>query len=97
MKHSMYLLITLCGLSINVMAQKPSPGKLLYDSKCARCHGFDGTEGNYGAANLRQSGLNDAKLVKKISNGGWIMPAWKKTLTPDQILLIAAFVKTLRN
>lgn len=72
-------------------------GKVLFETKCAKCHGADGTKGQYGAKNLRKSRLNDDDLFSAIANGSWIMPKWKKKLSREQLLSVAAYVKTLRN
>lgn len=72
-------------------------GKVLFETKCAKCHGTDGNKGQYGAKNLRKSRLSDDELFTTIGNGSWIMPKWKKKLTREQLLSVAAYVKTLRN
>ncbi len=87
------------SISFGFQTQKPlgMDGKTLYENNCVRCHGKDGTRGEYGAKNLRLSRKNDEYLFKKISNGGWIMPKWKKTLSKEQIISVMNYIKTLRN
>jgi cytochrome c6 len=94
------LILFLC-FPLTVMACQQQPvelnGKVLFETKCAKCHGTDGTKGQYGAKNLRKSRLNDDELFTAIANGSWIMPKWKKQLTREQLLSVAAYVQTLRN
>jgi cytochrome c6 len=94
-------LIPLLCFPLTVIACQQQPvelnGKVLYETKCAKCHGSDGTKGQYGAKNLRKSRLNDDDLFNAIGNGSWIMPKWKKKLTREQLLSVTAYVKTLRN
>ena len=76
-------------------------GKDLFKNNCARCHGDDGTGGK--GPNLtsekRQAKWKDSdeKLVKKITNGGWGMPKFGKTLKADEIKAIASFVRSLKS
>jgi mono/diheme cytochrome c family protein len=80
------------------VAQQPEvQGKKIYENKCARCHGKDGTRGLFGAKNLKVSRLNDNDLYKTISNGRDIMPSWKDKLTPESIQTVIRYVKTLRS
>lgn len=72
-------------------------GKELYEKKCARCHGKDGTKGLFGARNLQISKLDDAGYIRIISEGRNIMPAWQKKLNEGQINLIVLYIKALRK
>jgi mono/diheme cytochrome c family protein len=90
-------LITLCNIS-GIKAQNiPLTGKALFETKCAKCHGNDGTKGRWGAKNLQISKLNDDELLKTISTGKGFMPNWSKKLAPAQILSVVAYIKTLRK
>jgi len=85
-------------ISLKAQAQQVTEdGKLIFEKNCTRCHGYDGTKGYWGAKNLRKSKLDDEKLYATIANGRWIMPSWKRKLTPDQIHAVIAYIKTLRN
>lgn len=75
----------------------PKNGKELFEGKCARCHGKDGTKGRFGAKNLQLSVLNDAMLFQIISEGKSFMPSWKKKFTAIQIKMIMDYIKTLRK
>jgi mono/diheme cytochrome c family protein len=76
-------------------------GAELFAASCARCHGADGTGGKGPnlASEKRQAKWrdSDAKLVKKITNGGMFMPSFGKKLKPDEIKAIADHVRTLKE
>eukprot|EP01132_Coremiostelium_polycephalum_P017087 gene17087-20494_t len=44
-------------------------GKALFENKCIRCHGKDGTKGMFGAKNLQESRLANDVLLRIISDG----------------------------
>jgi mono/diheme cytochrome c family protein len=94
-----YLLICLIIFNISVTKAQSTAltGKALFETKCAKCHGNDGTKGRWGAKNLKISKLNDDELLKIISTGKGFMPNWSKKLAPAQILSVAAYIKTLRK
>lgn len=68
-----------------------SPTGEIYGRNCAACHGPDGTGGRAGALvvpDLRAKGAReatDARLFERISDGGERMPAFRHTLTDEQI------------
>jgi mono/diheme cytochrome c family protein len=76
----------------------------LYKSKCAACHGPDGT-GNVamgktlGVTDLTSGDVQkqtDAQLTDSIANGkGKKMPAYKSKLTDDQIKGLVGFIREL--
>jgi len=78
-------------------------GKRGFDNYCVSCHGVDG-KGNtaLGAPNLTDDvwlyGSSRASIVETILNGREnIMPAQERTLTPEQIRLLTAWVWGLSN
>jgi cytochrome c6 len=75
----------------------PGDGKTLFESKCVKCHGNDGTRGLFGAKNLKKSRLTDAEYLKIISDGRYAMPAWKKRLSVEQINLVIYYIKEFKN
>lgn len=91
-----YLLL-LGLLFFNTYGQQPKTGLQLFESKCARCHGTDGTKGRWGAINLRYSYITDAELFSTIANGRRFMPTWKNKLTAEQIHKVGLYVKSLRR
>jgi len=76
----------------------------LYKSKCAACHGPDGT-GNVamgktlGVTDLTSDDVQkqtDAQLTGSIANGkGKKMPAYKGKITDDQIKGLVGYIRTL--
>jgi mono/diheme cytochrome c family protein len=76
-------------------------GAELFENNCARCHGSDGKGGKGPnlASEKRQAKWrdSDAKLIKKITGGGFIMPSFGKKLKPDEIKAIADHVRTLKE
>ena len=85
-------------------------GKQVYEANCAGCHGVEG-DGNGPAAaaltpkprNFVQAkfkyGSDDTSLTKTISAGikGTAMPAWKDSLSADQIKSVLAYVRTFHK
>ncbi|WP_303310041.1 cytochrome c [Hymenobacter sp. BT730] len=72
------------------------PGKALFATNCALCHGPDGKRGLNGAHDLTKSNLNQAGRVYMVTNGLGKMPAFKGQLTPEQIEQVAAYSLTLQ-
>jgi len=76
----------------------------LYKSKCAACHGPDGT-GNVptgkalGVTDLTSADVQkqtDAELTDSIANGkGKKMPAYKGKITDDQIKGLVGYIRAL--
>ena len=96
------LLIAVCGTiaaafsNAYSLPQKPD-GKALYERKCSRCHGDDGTLEKKGADNLQESDLSDLALTRIITEGKRKMPAFGTKLSPEQIQAIATYTKSLRK
>jgi len=75
-------------------------GEATYKAKCAMCHGADGK----GKASMKNSDITTAEVQKKsdadlsavITNGKSPMPA-SKSLTPEQIKDVVAYVRSLKK
>jgi len=104
--HSNRFFLIIAGLLITFLLSGPaaaeeSDGKAIYSSKCARCHGVDGTPKKFAknshafSDNTWQQETPLADIEQVISQGRGRMPSYKKRLTPEQIKMIAAFLKTL--
>ena len=95
------ILICLGQLANSVRAQ--DPGAALYKAKCAACHGADGKgETAMGkASKLRDLGSPDVQkqsdedLSGIITNGKNKMPAYGKSLKPEQVKDLVAFIRSL--
>jgi cytochrome c6 len=90
--------LALAGLAWSATAQAtaPSPGQLLYQKNCQRCHGKDGRLGLNGAHDLTKSNLNAFGRTYLVTNGMRKMPSFSKTLTPAQIEQVVAYSLTLK-
>ncbi len=68
-------------------------GKLIFQKKCASCHTLKdaGATGTIGP-NLDQLMPAVAIVMKQVTNGGQIMPAFKDVLTKAQIDAVAKYV-----
>src|ERR1700751_661131 len=76
----------------------------LFRSKCAMCHGADGTGSEVGKSlnipDLRSQAvqkLPDAELVKTVSDGKGGMPPFKGSLSEAQIHALVKYVRSLRQ
>jgi cytochrome c6 len=80
-------------------------GEPLYKSKCAGCHGADGKgQTAMGKANnIRDLGSADVQaqtddvIAGIIDDGKGKMPAYGKSLKPDQIKDLVAYIRTLKK
>jgi cytochrome c6 len=76
----------------------PAAGKAIFtgSAACAGCHTLAdaGSTGNVGP-NLDQVKPTFDKVVTQVTNGGGAMPAFKGTLTPQQIADVAAYVSSV--
>jgi len=70
---------------------------LVYEQKCAACHGFDGTAGIAGATNLQQSKSDSLSVIQTISNGKNAMPSFKSQLTEEEIHKLVNYLYSLRK
>ena len=75
-------------------------GEATFKAKCAACHGADGKgkeamkTRDLAAADVQK--MSDADLSGMITNGKGKMPAYK-TLTPDQVKDLVAFIRSLKK
>lgn len=68
-------------------------GAALFDANCAACHGRDG-RGGVGPSLADERALGDADFViDRILNGEGIMPAWRSSLTDEQIAQVASYIR----
>lgn len=86
-------------------ARSADDAAALYKTKCAACHGADGS-GNTAmgkAFKLRDLGSDevqaqtDAQLTAITSDGKGKMPAYKGKLTDDQIKELVGYIRTLKK
>lgn len=99
------IVLVLCGAQFVPIlgAQPQDAGAALYKAKCAACHGADGKgETTLGkASKLRDLGsadvqkLSDAELTTWIESGKGKMPAYGKSLKPEQIKDLVTYIRSL--
>ncbi len=87
-------------LSLSANAQSAPD---LFKSKCAMCHGADGTGsamgkkmGAHDFTTAEVQKLSDAELTEVITNGKNKMPA-SKSLKPEDIKGLVAYIRTLKK
>jgi len=105
------VLFSLASLSWKAQAQDdsweedfqsaPPPGRRIFTSTCAGCHGLDGHGGERApniASSTRVLHLSDAQVSNVISNGvaGTGMPAFH-TLTPAQVKALVSYIRILQG
>ena len=72
-------------------------GRILFEDRCATCHGNDGTAGISNAKNLQISRLDISAIKQQINEGKNGMPPFKSQFAPEDIDKIAEYVMTLRK
>jgi cbb3-type cytochrome c oxidase subunit III len=77
----------------SVKAQNPTSGKDIFAANCGSCHTLKaaGTNGTVGP-NLDQLKPDVTQVQQQVINGGGAMPAFKGTLSPDQIAAVSKYV-----
>jgi cytochrome c6 len=91
------------GLALPVNAQ--TGGEALYKSKCVACHGADGKgETAIGKTNKIRDlgsadvqGQSDDAIAGIIGSGKGKMPAYGKSLKPEQIKDLVAYIRSLKK
>jgi mono/diheme cytochrome c family protein len=89
-------------LPLSVRAQNAP--ETLYKSKCAVCHGPDGsgsvTGKKMGAHDFTTAdvqGMSDTELSTIITNGKNKMPAYGKSLKAEDVKELVAYIRTLKK
>ncbi|WP_421120307.1 PQQ-binding-like beta-propeller repeat protein [Aquihabitans daechungensis] len=74
----------------------PSDGAAIYAANCATCHAADGSGGQGPAIGDGAAGgsMSEDAMVDLVTNGKGAMPAWKGTLSEDEIAEVVAYVRT---
>jgi mono/diheme cytochrome c family protein len=89
-------------LALSAQAQNAS--ETLYKTKCATCHGADGTGSAIGTkmgahdfTTAVVQGMSDTELTDITTNGKNKMPAYGKSLKADDIKGLVAYIRTLKK
>jgi cytochrome c6 len=87
-------------LSVSAHAQ----GADLFKSKCAACHGADGTGsatgkkmGAHDFTTVEVQKMSDAELNDVITNGKNKMPKYADKLKPEEVKGLVAYIRTLKK
>jgi cytochrome c6 len=92
------------GFVVSLSAQAQNASETLYKSKCAMCHGADGTGsatgkkmGAHDFTTADVQGMSDAELSTIIASGKNKMPAYGKSLKADDIKGLVVYIHTLKK
>jgi mono/diheme cytochrome c family protein len=70
-------------------------GRALYTKNCSRCHGFNMVNPGTVSYDLRKfPGEDPERFFTSVLQGKGSMPAWKESLTQEQVKLIWSYVQT---
>jgi mono/diheme cytochrome c family protein len=84
-------------LSFTSLAAQAQDGPATYKAKCAMCHGADGSKvAAHDLSSATVQGMSDSDLSAVIINGKGKMPAYK-SLKPDQVTALVAYIHTLKK
>ena len=105
---TMWVKAVLIVATLGISAATSSParaqdGAALYKTKCAACHGADGKgETAIGKSNkVRELGSaevqkqSDAELTTLVEAGKGKMPAYGKSLKPEQVKQLVEYIRSL--
>ena len=104
LRNSGKLVVVLAlGFALSVSARADDASAALYKSKCAGCHGPDGVGGTPAGKALKVTDfhdpdvqkMSDADLTAIVAMGKNKMPAYGKTLKPEEIKGLVAYVREL--
>ena len=96
----------LAGLTLlSATVRAGTAAEATYKAKCAACHGADGKgETTVGKANkIRDLGSadvqkqSDDEITGIIGNGKGKMPAYGKSLNPEQVKDLVAYIRSLKK
>jgi mono/diheme cytochrome c family protein len=106
LKTRSLVFLTALGLILALPAMAAGPdGAALYKSKCASCHGADGSGMTPVGKSMKVRDLRsdevqkqtDVQLTDVIAGGKGKMPAYGKTLSTAEIQALIAHLRTLKK
>ena len=89
--------------SILALVIATADGQVLYETKCAQCHGKDGIAKppGKGSRNFNdpafQASSTDESIAKITAEGKGKMPGYRSKLSSEQIRAVTAHVRALRS
>jgi cytochrome c6 len=97
---NMQVFVTLTVMATSLFLSSPvqaQDGSATYKAKCAMCHGADGTKiAAHDLQGAAAQGMSDADLSAIITNGRGKMPA-SKSLKPEEVKGLVAYIRTLKK
>ena len=87
--------------SILALALAATEGKVLYETKCAQCHGKEGIAKPPGKGSKNfsdpefQTAWTEESIAQIAAEGKGKMPGYRSRLSAEQLRAVAAHVKTL--
>jgi mono/diheme cytochrome c family protein len=93
-------------LKFAAAAQPQADARAVYAKACTRCHGDDGRAQTKKGQQLRatdfttsrwQKSITDAKGIRLITTGHEEMPAFKDTLTAEEIRAVMAYLRGFKR
>ena len=105
MKTRTMLLVMVLVVAIAPVAAFADDAVVLFKSKCAMCHGADGSGDTPAGKSMKARDLRSAEvqkqsaedLEKTINNGKGKMPAYKGKLKEAEIDALVKYIKTLKK
>ena len=105
MKTRMMLLVMVLVVAVAPVAAFADDAAALVNSKCAMCHGADGSGDTPAGKSMKARDLRSAEvqkqsaedLEKTINNGKGKMPAYKGKLKEAEIDALVKYIKTLKK
>jgi cytochrome c6 len=105
---SMQGFVTVTAIAVmfifSLSAHAQNAAEVLYKSKCAACHGADGTGsatgkkmGAHDFTTADVQGMSDTELSTVITNGKNKMPPYGKSLKPEDVQGLVAYIRTLKK
>ena len=80
--------------TLEAEAPQQDPKKLFANS-CSWCHGLFGMKAGKGGPKLAGTTKDEEGIYNTIVKGQGAMPSFKNTLKPDEIKLLARYIKSL--
>jgi mono/diheme cytochrome c family protein len=99
------LLITIASFSFDGLSAAPASGADTFKAKCAACHGPDGSGSTPMGQRMKVRDLRSADVQKQtddelatiITNGKPPMPGYGKSLAPENIREIVAYLRSIAS
>jgi alcohol dehydrogenase (cytochrome c) len=85
-------------IASSLEAQTVDPGRAVFESRCARCHGGDGNGGERGPAIVQKLGpLDDTQLTKLIHEGLPMKGMPPTVVSPGELGTLLKFLRTIQR